>query len=325
MSKTRRVLTGVKPTGRPHLGNYLGSIRPSLALSEGVESFLFVADLHALTTVRDGEALRRMVREVAATWIACGLDPARITFYKQSDVPEIAEISWRLACFTGMGLLERAHAYKAAKDAGQEVNAGLFTYPVLMAADILSFQATHVPVGQDQKQHLEIARDIANSFNHHFGEVLVLPEPVTSDEVAVVPGLDGRKMSKSYDNTIPIFDDKSAIKKKVYSIVSDSTPLEEPKDPASSNIWKLYRLLVSQDRAEAMADSLRAGGYGWGHAKKDLLDALLELFEGPRARFDELMADPAQLDAIFAEGAAKARPIAADTLAAMDRALGVRS
>ena len=325
LAPKRRILTGVKPTGRPHLGNYLGSIQPSLRLSQGQDSFLFVADLHALTTVRDGEALRLMVRDVAATWLACGLDPDKITFYRQSDIPEIPAISWRLACFTGMGLLERAHAYKAAKDAGEEVNAGLFTYPVLMAADILAFQTTHVPVGQDQKQHLEMTRDLANSFNHvHGREILRLPEAVISEQVAVVPGLDGRKMSKSYNNTIAIFDDAKTLKKKVYSIVSDSTPLEDPKDPEVSNVFKLYRLFASKAETDAMAEKLRAGGYGWGSAKKELLDFLLGHFGPMKARYDHLMAHPGEVDEIMLAGAAKARPVAAATLAAMDEALGVR-
>ncbi|MEQ8819335.1 MAG: tryptophan--tRNA ligase [Sumerlaeia bacterium] len=318
-----RILTGVKPTGRPHLGNYFGSIKPSLELSKGRESFLFIADLHALTTLKDGVVLREMVYDVAATWLALGLNPDEIVFYRQSDVPEISELNWILSCYTAQGLLERAHAYKAARDAGQEVNAGLYTYPVLMSADILMFRSTHVPVGQDQRQHLEIARDIAQRFNHYHGEVLVLPDPIINDNVAVIPGLDGRKMSKSYDNTIPIFDSAKAIKEKVFSIVTDSTPLEEPKNPDANVLFKMYQLLAGESDAADVRAKLEAGGYGWGHLKKAVHGVIMDGFADARARYDHLMANRGELDAIFAQGAVKARAEAARTLDDVKRAVGL--
>ena len=318
-----RVLTGIKPTGQPHLGNYLGMIRPALQLAERQESFLFIADLHALTTMRDGARLRELVYEIAATWLALGLDPQRAIFFRQSDVPEIPLLNWVLACYTSQGQLERAHAYKAAKESGAEVNAGLFTYPVLMAADILAFRCTHVPVGRDQKQHVEIARDIALRFNHYHPEVLTVPGPVISEDVATVPGLDGRKMSKSYDNTIPIFGSRKEIEQRVLSVVTDSTPLEAPKDPDSSHLFALYRLLAPPEQSEDVARRLREGGYGWGHLKRALLEVLLHTFAGSRARYDELLADRAELDSLFARGADCAREVAAATLADVRRVTGL--
>jgi len=318
-----RVLTGIKPTGRPHLGNYLGSIRPAIALSRERETYLFIADLHALTTIRNREDLRELVYDVAATWLACGLDPEKTVFYRQSDVPEISELNWILACYTSQGLLERAHAYKAAKDAGEDVNVGLYTYPVLMSADILAFDSTHVSVGQDQKQHLEICRDIAERFNHYHGEVLTIPAPIIDENVAVIPGLDGRKMSKSYGNTIPLFFERETVKKKIMSIVSDSTPLEEPKDPESSLVYRLYAMMAPKDRAEAMAGKLRAGGYGWGHAKKELIELFHEQFDEKAKVYDHLMANRGELDAVFAKGAKRARAKAGATLERAKKALGL--
>ena len=319
-----RVLTGIKPTGRPHLGNYLGSIKPAIALSKTRESFLFIADLHALTTIRDGNTMRELVYDVAATWLAFGLDPEKVVFYRQSDVPEISELNWVLSCFTSQGLLERAHAYKAAKDAGQDVSAGLYTYPVLMTADILAFASTHVPVGQDQKQHIEIARDIATRFNHYYGDVLTLPAPIIDDNVATIPGLDGRKMSKSYDNTIPLFTSKKDLKTSLFSIVTDSTPLEEPKDPDASVLFKLYTLLAPAEQSGDVAAKLRAGGYGWGHLKKDLLEHIWESFTPAREKYEHLMANRGEMEAIFAAGADKARAVAQETLAAVHQATGIR-
>lgn len=318
-----RVLTGIKPTGRPHLGNYLGSIRPAIALSKERETYLFIADLHALTTIRDRDELRELVYDVAATWLACGLDPERTVFYRQSDVPEISELNWILACYTAQGLLERSHAYKAAKDAGDEINVGLYTYPVLMSADILSFDSTHVPVGQDQRQHLEICRDIAERFNHYHGDVLTVPSAIIDDNVAVIPGLDGRKMSKSYGNTIPLFFDRGEVKKKIMSIVSDSTPLEAPKDPDSSLVYRLYAMMAEKPQAEELAAKLRAGGYGWGHAKKDLIALFHEQFDGKAKVYDHLMANRGELDAVFAKGAERARARAQATLDRVKRALGL--
>ncbi|HTE19172.1 MAG TPA: tryptophan--tRNA ligase [Armatimonadota bacterium] len=318
-----RVLTGIKPTGLPHLGNYLGMIRPALQFAEEQESFLFIADLHALTTVRDGERLRELVHQVAATWLALGLDPRRAVFFRQSDVPEIPLLNWVLACYTAQGQLDRAHAYKAARESGAEVNAGLYTYPVLMAADILAFRCTHVPVGRDQKQHVEIARDIAVRFNHHHPDVLTVPEPIISDEVATVPGLDGRKMSKSYDNTIPIFGSRKEIEQRVLAVVTDSTPLEAPKDPDSSNLFRLYRLLATPEQSAEVAGRLRAGGYGWGHLKRGLLQLLLDTFDEARMRHDTLLADRPALDAVLALGAARAREVAGATIADVRRATGL--
>lgn len=318
-----RVLSGIKPTGQPHLGNYLGMIRPALRLAEQHESFLFIADLHAMTTIRNGGALREQVYEVAATWLALGLDPQRTAFFRQSDVPEIPRLSWVLACYTPQGLLERAHAVKAARDAQAEMNAGLYTYPVLMAADILAFGATHVPVGLDQKQHLEIARDIAARFNHHHPGTLRLPEPLISQEVAVVPGLDGRKMSKSYGNTLALFDSPGRLRQQVFSIVTDSAPLEASKEPESSLVYRLYALLADPARAEEMADRLRAGGYGWGHAKQALCDLLEETFGPTRERYERLLSRREELDRILADGADRARTAAAVTLGEVMRVSGL--
>lgn len=309
-----RVLSGIKPTGRPHLGNYLGMIRPALRLAEQHESFLFIADLHAMTTIRDGDVLQDRVYEVAATWLALGLDPERTVFFRQSDVPEIPRLSWVLACYTPQGLLERAHAVKAARDVNAEVNAGLYTYPVLMAADILAFGATHVPVGLDQKQHLEIARDIALRFNRYHPGTLRPPEPLINEDVAVVPGLDGRKMSKSYGNTLALFDAPERLRQQVFSIVTDSVPLEAPKEPESSLVYRLYAPLADPARAAEMAGRLRAGGYGWGHAKQALAELLEETFAPARERYERLRAQHVGLDRILAEGAQRARSVAGTTL-----------
>jgi tryptophanyl-tRNA synthetase len=321
----RRVLTGIKPTGRPHIGNYLGAIRPALALADqSEEAVFFAANLHALTTLKDGDKLRQLTHEMTASWIALGLDTDRHIFFRQSDLPEIPTLTWILACFSSKGLLDRAHAYKAALDRGDRVNVGLYTYPVLMAADIIGFGATDVPVGVDQKQHVEIARDVAQAVNHELGkDVVVVPQPVIMENVARVPGIDGRKMSKSYDNDIPIFDTPKRIKKRVFAIVTDSTPREAPKDPATCNIFAIYRLLATPEQTEALAAQYRAGGFGWGDAKQALYELLLDTFGHKRERFDALMADPSRIEQELAKGAERARPIIGTLVAELRACLGV--
>ena len=313
-----RVLTGIQSTGTPHLGNILGAIKPAIDLAnEGSnESFLFIADLHSLTQIKDGATLRENTYAVAATWMAFGLDTERTVFYRQSDVPECTELAWYLQCFFPYSRMTLAHSFKDKQDRLGDVNAGLFAYPMLMAADILLYDADLVPVGKDQMQHLEMTRDVASRFNHAMGETFVLPEALTQEATMYVPGLDGGKMSKSRDNTLNIFDDPKALKKRINKeIVTDATPLEDPKDPEANVTHSLYRLVASEAQADEMARQLKAGGYGWGHAKKALLEALVDGFAEERARFHELMADKAQIDAALAKGAEKARAVAADVLA----------
>lgn len=323
MTAAKRILTGIKPTGRPHLGNYLGAIKPALESAQSGESLFFVANLHALTTMRDAAELRQLTYDVAATWLALGLDPSKVVFFRQSDVKELPLLSWILCCHTAQGLLERAHAYKAAKDRGDVVNAGLYTYPVLMSADILAFDSTHVPVGEDQKQHVEYARDIAQALNHAHGPVLILPEPVILESVATIPGTDGRKMSKSYGNTVPIFAPPPALKKIVFAIKTDSTPVEAPKDPDQSSIFQIYKNLASPQQTAELADKYRAGNFGWGDAKRALLDLLVEHFEPRRARYEALMSNPDELEAIFASGAQRASAMAAKTMERVSKAIGI--
>jgi tryptophanyl-tRNA synthetase len=332
VTRPRRVLTGIKPTGIPHVGNLLGAIAPALRLAdEGLEAFYFIADYHALTTVQDAATMQRLTREVAATWLAMGLDPARVLFYRQSDIPEIFELAWVLACFTSKGWMNKAHAYKASVDANREagledddgINMGVYGYPILMAADILAFDTDLVPVGKDQVQHIEIARDIAQRVNSTCGaEVLRLPAAKVDDNVATVPGLDGRKMSKSYDNTIPLFAPAKQLKKIVNRIVTDSTPPEAPKDPDASTIFHIYRAIAAPAEIEALAARYRAG-IGWGDAKGALFDVLDRVLAAPRARYDALMADPTAIDAHLAAGAARARPLARATLDRVRRAIGI--
>ncbi len=334
MSRPRRVLTGIKPTGSPHIGNLLGMFQPALRLArpeEGLEAFYFIADYHALTTVQDAATMRHLTHEVAASWLAMGLDPDRQLFYRQSDIPEIFELAWVLACFTSKGWMNKAHAYKAAVDdnraAGLDeddgVMMGLYEYPILMAADIVAFDADLVPVGKDQVQHIEIARDIAQRVNSVCGaEVLKLPAAKVDDQVATVPGLDGRKMSKSYDNTIPMFAPAKQLRKTVMRIVTDSTPPEAPKDPETSSIFQIYRAIASPSETEALR-ARYASGIGWGDAKGALYDALENLLAGPRARYEALMASPETIEAELAKGAARARPIARATLDRVRKALGI--
>ena len=311
-----RVLTGIKPTGVPHLGNYLGAIRPAVAASAapGVESFFFLADYHALISTQDPARVQRSTLEVAASWLACGLDPARVAFYRQSDIPEITELSWLLTCVAGKGILNRAHAYKAAVDRNREegedddagVTAGLFMYPVLMAADILLFNADRVPVGRDQVQHIEMARDFGQRFNHLYGEHFTLPEAAVEEQVATLPGLDGRKMSKSYDNVIPLFAPREQLRKLVFSIVTDSRAPGEPKDTEGSALYEIYRSFASADETARLRDAY-AAGIAWGEAKEQLFERIDAEIAPLRERYEALVADPAAIERQLREGAARLR------------------
>jgi tryptophanyl-tRNA synthetase len=320
----KRSLTGIKPTGTIHVGNYLGAMRPALQLAESYESTLyFIADYHALTTVQDKQALHAMIYDVAAAWLAAGLDPERTVLYRQSAIPEVFELAWVLSCLIATGQLERGHAYKDALAKGQAPNAGIFNYPVLMASDIVLYDTNVVPVGRDQKQHLEIARDVAVRLNHVFGEgTLVVPEPVIQDEV-MVPGLDGQKMSKSYGNVIPLFGTQKELKKAVMSVVTSSEPLEAPKEPEGSTVFILYNQIAGKERAAVLADKLRAGNYGWGHAKQDLLEALESELGPMRERYQALRKDEAGLDRTLGQGAERASRIARATMERVRDAIGI--
>lgn len=328
-----RVLTGIKPTGSPHVGNLLGAIRPALRLADqGLEAMYFIADYHALTTVHDAKELRQLTYEVAATWLAMGLDPNKTLFYRQSDIPEIFELAWIFSCFTSKGWMNKAHAYKAIvadKEAAGEadidagINVGIYTYPVLMAADIIAFDIDLVPVGKDQVQHVEIARDIAQRINSAYGkDVLRLPKAKLEDNAAIVPGIDGRKMSKSYSNQIPLFAPPKQMEKVVKSIKTDSTPPEAPKDPEASTIFQIYKAIASPDECNALAERYRTG-IGWGDAKKALAERLEVELAAPRAKYDALMADTKKIDALLAEGAAKARVTARNVLERVRGAIGI--
>ena len=333
MSSPLRVLTGITTSGTPHLGNYVGAVRPTVRASRlpHVESYLFLADYHALIKTGEPARVQRSTLEIAATWIACGLDPERVTFYRQSDVPEIPELTWFLTCLTGKGLLNRAHAYKAMLDrnaaAGAEpddgVSAGLFMYPVLMAADILLFNAHQVPVGRDQVQHIEMARDIAASFNHQYGEHFVLPEAVVEDSVATLPGLDGRKMSKSYDNTIPLFAPREQLKKLIMGIVTDSRAPGEPKDTEGSALFQIYQAFATADETAAFAQAY-AEGIAWSEAKQRLFERIDSEVAPMRATYDDLIAHPEKVEALLQAGAAKARAIATPFAAQLRHAVGLR-
>lgn len=311
-----RILTGIQSTGIPHLGNVLGAIKPAIALSQDAknESFLFIADLHSLTQIKDPAVLRENTYGVAAAWLASGLDPQRTVFYRQSDVPMVAELSWYLSCYFPYSRLALAHSFKDKADRLDDVNGGLFTYPMLMAADILLYDVDYVPVGKDQLQHLEITRDVAERFNHQMGETFVVPEAKVDQQVMIVPGIDGEKMSKSRSNTIQLFATEKELKQQVMSVVTDSTPLEAPKDPDKDNVFAIYKLVAPPDAVQAMRDNYLRGGYGYGHAKKELLAALLDGFATERRHFAELMADLSELDAQLRIGAEKATAVAHDVL-----------
>ncbi len=324
-------LTGIKPTGTPHLGNYLGAIRPALELSKTYDTVYFIADYHALTTVQNGTQMRENIYKVAATWLALGLNPEEGLFYKQSDIPEIFELSWALSCFTPKGFMNRAHAYKAKIEAnrvaGNELDAGigmgLYCYPCLMNADILMFNANVVPVGKDQKQHVEFARDVAIRFNKHFNrDILTVPEPLIQESTDVIPGLDGRKMSKSYDNIIDIFLEPKALKKKLGKIVTSSQTIEEPKDPETCNVFKLYKLFASPEQTESLAARYRAGGMGFGHAKAELQNVLEEHLGKAREQYFYLLSHTEEIDKILAYGKEKARIQSKETMDRVREVLG---
>lgn len=320
-----RVLTGIQSSGRPHLGNILGAIVPAIELihQNQEESYIFIADLHSLTTSKDGELRKQNTLAVAAAWLAFGLDISKTTFYRQSRRPEVTELNWYLNCFTPFPMLANAHSFKDKAERLADVNAGLFTYPVLMTADILLYSADLVPVGKDQLQHLEMARDIATAFNHQVGEdILVLPEPRISEAVKIIPGIDGQKMSKSYHNFIDIFLPEKELKKIVYSIVTDSTPLEEPKDPDTCNVFKLYSLMGSMDQINELRELYLGGNFGYGHAKKALLDLILEKFAKERLAFDTFMSNPAEIERNLAAGEEKAKAVAMKLLNRVRQKLG---
>ena len=318
-----RILSGIQPSGKLHIGNYFGMMRPALELQNKGEAFLFIADYHALTSVSDAAALRQGVRDVALDFLACGLDPERTAFYRQSDLPEVHELAWLLSNVTPLALLERCHSYKDKLAKGIAPNHGLLAYPVLMAADILIVQANVVPVGKDQKQHVEVTRDLAIKFNLAYGETFTVPEPQISEDVAVVPGLDGQKMSKSYGNTIEIFGDLKATRKRIMSIVTDSKTLEEPKDPDACNVFKLFKLFATPAQQADLAARYRAGGMGYGTAKKELADLLEAHFAPLRAKRAELAANPEYVEGVLQAGAAKARKLARETLHKARHAVGL--
>ncbi len=327
------VLTGIKPTGEPHLGHAVGAIRPALEMAEeaGTRPFFFMADYHALTSIHEADSLEHGTYEVAAAWLAFGLDPDEMLFYRQSDVPEIFELTWVLSCFTGKGLMNRAHAYKAAVDANISkgidedagIDMGLYTYPILMAADILMFDADEVPVGADQIQHVEIARDIAGSLNHTYQtELFELPEHRVHEVSGEIPGLDGHKMSNSYGNEIPLFVDSDELKDYCFQIETDSSPREAPKEPDGSTVFEIYRAFADDEQAEDLAGRLREG-IGWGDAKLELFELLDEVLEEPRRRYRELMADKSQIDEILEQGAERAREIARPKMKEVREAVGI--
>ncbi|MCX7426730.1 MAG: tryptophan--tRNA ligase [Planctomycetia bacterium] len=320
-----RVLSGIQPTGRFHWGNYFGAIRQYIELQGNPDDALyFIANLHALTTVRDPDELRRLTLDAATDLLALGLDPDRATLFVQSDVPEVSELCWLLMTGTPLGLLERCHAYKDKKARGLTADAGLFAYPVLMAADILAYDSDVVPVGEDQVQHIEVCRDLAASFNHHFGETFVLPKAKILDTSARVPGTDGEKMSKSYDNTLEVFEEPKPLGKKIMRIVTDSRPMEEPKNPESDHLFQLYSLFVDDDARESMAATYRRGGFGYGQVKKALADAAIACFQQARERRREFEAQPNRVREILGDGAARARKKAGEVLLRAQRACGVK-
>jgi len=328
----KKILTGITTTGTPHLGNYVGAIRPAIDSSKDKEhdSFFFLADYHALIKSKDREGLRQSCLEIAATWIASGLDIDQTYFYRQSDIPEILELNWILGNFTAKGLMNRAHAYKAAVDDNEKadpdkgITMGLFSYPVLMAADILMFKATHVPVGQDQVQHIEMTRDIAQRFNHHHGEIFVIPEGVIDKESSVLPGLDGRKMSKSYGNIIPLFCDSKTLRKHVMKIKTNSLEPGEPKSSEDCLLFDIYKSFASDSQISSMKRDLE-DGISWGDAKNQLYELLDEQLSTHRLRYDELMSDPSYLDKVLQEGAERAREVAKLNLNEIKSAIGLGS
>lgn len=319
-----RILTGIQSSGRPHLGNLLGAIIPGIELSKNPanDSMFFIADLHSLTTIRDGELRQKNTLAVAAAWLAFGFDTSRNLLYRQSRIPEVCELTWFLSCFTPYPMLANAHSFKDKSNRLADVNAGLFVYPVLMAADIIGYNANLVPVGKDQKQHLEITRDIANVFNREYGETFVVPEARIDDAVMTVPGTDGQKMSKSSNNIIDILVDEKELKKQVMSIVTDSTPMEAPKNPDTDAVFAIYKLVATPDQTQALRAKYLAGNFGYGHAKQELLSLLIEKYKSQREAFQKLMAHPEQIDSELQKGENKARKIIQEVLARVRGKLG---
>ncbi len=319
-----RILTGIQSSGKPHLGNLLGAIIPAIELSKNKdnESFFFIADLHSLTTIKDPQVRIENVNAVAAAWLACGFDTTSNTFYRQSRVPACCELTWYLNCFTPFPMLANAHSFKDKSDRLSDVNAGLFDYPVLMASDILLYDADYVPVGKDQKQHLEMSRDIASSFNHQFGETFVLPEALIDDNVMTIPGIDGQKMSKSYGNTIDVFQSDKKLRKNIMQIVTDSTPMEDPKDPDICNVFSIYKLLATQDQIKQMRKNYEGGNYGYGHAKQELFELIRDKFKDEREKFDYYINNLQELEDELRIGEEKATEVANDVLLRVKKKLG---
>lgn len=319
-----RVLTGVQSTGRPHFGNIMGAILPAIEMAANPdnEAFLFIADMHSLTQIKDAKELHANTMATATAWLACGLDPEKTFFYRQSDVPETTELTWYLMCHFPFQRLNLAHSFKDKADRLQDVNAGLFTYPMLMAADILLYDAELVPVGKDQLQHLEFTRDVASRFNHKMGEVFVVPKEWIQDDTMLIPGIDGEKMSKSRNNFIDIFLPEKELKKQVMKIVTDTKGLDDEKDPDTCNIFQLYRLLATEEQQASMRENYKTKGYGYGHAKTALLDLILTRFEKERERYNYYEAHPEEVDAILAKGAERARKIARETLNRVRKSVG---
>lgn len=319
-----RILTGIQSSGRPHLGNLLGAIIPAINLSRqpGNESLFFIADLHSLTTIKDAETRKQNTQAVAAAWLAFGFDIDKNYLYRQSHIPEVCELAWYLNCFTPFPMLANAHSFKDKADRLSDVNAGLFTYPVLMTADIILYDADYVPVGKDQRQHLEMARDIATAFNNFYGETFVVPEAKIEERVMTIPGTDGQKMSKSYGNIIDVFLPEKELKKQIGGIVTDSTPLEAPKNPDNDNVYAIYSLLADDDQRQAMRKKYLEGNYGYGHAKKELLELILTRYSEERKAFDFYMSNPSELENKLKHGEEKARVIALDVLKRVREKLG---
>jgi tryptophanyl-tRNA synthetase len=318
-----RVLSGIQPSGSLHIGNYFGMMKQMIGFQNSSELFCFIVNYHAMTSLHDGDEMRKNTIEAAMDFLALGLDPDKSIFWIQSDAPEVTELAWILSCHTSLGLLERSHSYKDKLAHGIVPNTGLFTYPVLMAADILLYDANIVPVGKDQKQHIEITRDIAGSFNNTYGDIFVMPEGEISEETAVIPGIDGQKMSKSYDNAINIFDDEKTLKKKVMKIVTDSTPVEDPKDPAKCNLFAIYKLFADDSLLSDMKERYTKGGTGYGQVKKELLDLLIEYFKPYRENRKQFENDHGEVYSILKQGAEKARSAAAITLKRVKDAVGI--
>ncbi len=318
-----RILSGIQPSGVLHIGNYFGMMRPGIALQAEGEAFYFIADYHALTSLRDPK-VRENSRRVALDFLACGLEPERAALFRQSDVPQVTELAWILATVAPMGLLERAHSYKDKVARGMTASAGLFNYPVLMAADILIYDSDIVPVGKDQKQHIEITRDLAVKMNETYGEIFKLPEPRIQAETEVVPGIDGQKMSKSYHNNIDIFGDETETRKRVMSVVTDSTPVEAPKDPARSTVFQLYSLCATKNEIAEMRDRFQKGGTGYGDFKKELFEKLWEYFEPMRKRREEILADKSYIDTVLSRGAKRANQVANQVMQRVRGAVGLR-